>query len=366
VKKLGVIAILLVLAVPAAAARLPILAPHDWWPVSSPNGKLLAFTEVNGQGRLFTLQVASLTAPKQAPRRLAQSSYQLLPSWSPDSTKVAYQSGGRIWTVGAAGTGRHEVAAGLYPSWSPDGKTIAYVQAGVVRAGSARLGANVIGVPAWSPDGGTLAFPESDGVYVAGVADGTVRRIATPAAEVRNVIWSPDGKTVAYAAAGSVYAVPADGAAAPQRLAGPFRNLGPLAWSGASDELAYTTGSALAATGFDGGAHTRTLAKTSGVGASFAGAALYFSGPSPSCTGHDAIRRYQGGVVAGSCSIAGTPAADVILGTANGGDVIAAGAGNDAVHARNGRRDTVDCGAGRDTVWADKTDKLAHCEVIRR
>jgi hypothetical protein len=43
-----------------------------------------------------------------------------------------------------------------------------------------------------------------------------------------------------------------------------------------------------------------------------------------------------------------------------------AGAGNDTIHARNGRRDTIDCGAGRDTVWADRIDRLAHCEIVRR
>jgi hypothetical protein len=47
-----------VLAVPASAGRLPVLASHDWWPVFSPNGKLVAFTNVNGQGRVFTLEVA--------------------------------------------------------------------------------------------------------------------------------------------------------------------------------------------------------------------------------------------------------------------------------------------------------------------
>jgi dipeptidyl aminopeptidase/acylaminoacyl peptidase len=368
VKRLGVVVLLLVAALPASAARLPVTAPHDWWPVSSPDSKLIAFTEVNGQGRLFTLEVFAFGT--QRARKLAQSSYQLLPSWSPDSTRIAYQSGGRVWTVGVDGAGRRELGAGLYPSWSPDGNTVAFVQAGVIHAGAARLGTGVLGVPAWSPDGGRLGFPQSDGVYVATLAGG-VKRVAAPAAEVRDVRFAPDGKLLAFAANGVVYDVPADGSSAPARLAGPFRNVSPLAWSNSSDELAYTTGSALAVTDLNGGVHTQAGAKTSGIGASFApgdphSRVRFYSGPNPSCTGHDAIRMFQNGRVTGSCSIAGTAHADVIVGTAGGGDVMGAGAGNDTIHARNGRRDTIDCGAGRDTVWADRIDRLAHCEIVRR
>jgi hypothetical protein len=46
--------------------------------------------------------------------------------------------------------------------------------------------------------------------------------------------------------------------------------------------------------------------------------------------------------------------------------VIRAGAGNDRVHASDGHTDRVDCGPGRDTVWADRTDKLTHCEIVHR
>jgi len=150
VKRLLILAALLVFAVPASAARLPILASHDWWPVFSPDSSAVAFTNVNGQGRVFTLDVVDSASGDVT--RLAQASSQLFPSWSPDSQSVAYQSGGRIWTVGADGKGRRAVHAGLYPAWSPDGKTIAYVLGGAIHAGTATFGTNVIGVPAWSPN----------------------------------------------------------------------------------------------------------------------------------------------------------------------------------------------------------------------
>jgi Tol biopolymer transport system component len=40
-------------------------------------------------------------------------------------------------------------------------------------------------------------------------------------------------------------------------------------------------------------------------------------------------------------------------------------AGNDYINARDGRRETIDCGAGRDTVIADRIDRLLNCEVVR-
>jgi len=41
---------------------------------------------------------------------------------------------------------------------------------------------------------------------------------------------------------------------------------------------------------------------------------------------------------------------------------IEGGPGRDRLNVANGRRDVVDCGAGRDTIRADKGDRLRHCE----
>jgi hypothetical protein len=45
---------------------------------------------------------------------------------------------------------------------------------------------------------------------------------------------------------------------------------------------------------------------------------------------------------------------------------VLAGAGRDRVNASDSRRDTVSCGAGRDTVTADRRDQLRGCERVRR
>jgi hypothetical protein len=44
-----------------------------------------------------------------------------------------------------------------------------------------------------------------------------------------------------------------------------------------------------------------------------------------------------------------------------------AGAGNDSIKARNGKKETVDCGSGKkDTATVDKSDKVKGCENVKR
>src|SRR5207253_7159902 len=53
------------------------------------------------------------------------------PRWSPDGKRIAYTTGGQVWTMDADGSHRDQVtkistdAGG--PLWSPDGKWIAFV-----------------------------------------------------------------------------------------------------------------------------------------------------------------------------------------------------------------------------------------------
>ena len=50
-----------------------------------------------------------------------------------------------------------------------------------------------------------------------------------------------------------------------------------------------------------------------------------------------------------------------------GSDWVYAGAGKDTVRARDGRRDHVDCGAGRDVARVDALDLVGDtCEIVRR
>jgi hypothetical protein len=77
----------------------------------------------------------------------------------------------------------------------------------------------------------------------------------------------------------------------------------------------------------------------------------------------------------GADVLSGTTGSDVLCGAAGadrltglgGADVFRAGAGNDVLAARDGVADAVACGPGRDSVTADRRDRVNRdCEVVRR
>ncbi len=77
---------------------------------------------------------------------------------------------------------------------------------------------------------------------------------------------------------------------------------------------------------------------------------------------------------AGNDHLSGRGGADVLRGLAgadalNGGtgaDRLDGGPGNDTIAARDGTRDRIACGSGRDVVTADSKDAVTGCETIRR
>jgi YVTN family beta-propeller protein len=86
-------------------------------------------------------------------------------------------------------------------------------------------------------------------------------------------------------------------------------------------------------------------------------------------SGNDVIRggwgndRIYGGP--GNDVIRGGPGNDIIRG-GTGNDRIYSGLGNDTVHARDGHRDVVDCGPGRDAAFVDPVDVVRGCERVVR
>jgi Ca2+-binding RTX toxin-like protein len=78
---------------------------------------------------------------------------------------------------------------------------------------------------------------------------------------------------------------------------------------------------------------------------------------------------------AGNDALAGSAGDDTLRGSTgndtlnggSGGDLIEGGSGKDTIRARDGERDRISCGTGRDTVAADRIDKVASdCERVRR
>jgi Tol biopolymer transport system component len=67
----------------------------------------------------------------------------------------------------------------------------------------------------------------------------------------------------------------------------------------------------------------------------------------------------------GNDRLVGGSGRDVLTG-GPGRNTYLAGAGNDTIRARNGRRETINCGTGRDLVIVDRSDRVRGCERVRR
>jgi Tol biopolymer transport system component len=339
-KRLLVLGLLLAFAVPASATTSRILAPMDWWPVWSPNGKQIAFTRIYpNQQQLWVLTLAGGRGV-----HIGTSASQLRPSWSADGTRLAYASGGVVYTVRANGTGKARYATQAFaPAWRPSSTDIAYLTAkGAQNTDlwvAGKLWArNAIGAPAWSPDGTQLAFQRDSGIYVATGA--SLQRTLVTVANPGPPVWSHDGKRIAYVANGRLYTVTVGD--------GTTKNIAPASRSAATPSWSRDD------------AHISTTGAYSPVSSAFVA-----PGAKTGCPGHTVLKL---GVhsLTGSCTIVGTAKADVIEGTPLWGDVILAGAGNDRIHAYDRHTDRVNCGPGRDTVWADRTDRLTGCEIVHR
>jgi hypothetical protein len=68
---------------------------------------------------------------------------------------------------------------------------------------------------------------------------------------------------------------------------------------------------------------------------------------------------------AGADKVYGDTGNDTIT-PGSGRDSAYGGSGNDTIQARDRARDVIDCGSGRDTVVADKTDSVRGCETVKR
>jgi Tol biopolymer transport system component len=152
-----------------------------------------------------------------------------LPSWSPDGTKIAFESNVsgnyEIWVMDADGRHKMQITdeprfEHLTPSWSPDGSQIAYSRCDTpfgfigscdinVMSADGSYPYRVVGGhrihvrPVFSPDGSSIAFASdragfSSAIWVVN-ADGTgLQRLTSPNTEGFWPDWSPDGERILF------------------------------------------------------------------------------------------------------------------------------------------------------------------------
>ena len=175
------------------------------------------------------------------PRTIIDDVDVILPVWSPDCRRFAYESNRVIWIADVDGSNRVELTRGTFPAWSPDGTRIAFA-----RFTGRALYSNVIAhlhvinadgsgegqltdsisqdyAPRWSPDGRRILFRRIDlweepeeffaKRHLAIVnADGTNEtNLDTEAFFERNHYWTHDGERISIGSGGGVATVRDDG-----------------------------------------------------------------------------------------------------------------------------------------------------------
>jgi Tol biopolymer transport system component len=148
-------------------------------PALSPDGKFVAYAA--GTFRETKLFVRQLEGGTPVPITREVSGDLRRPLWSPDGTRIAFQSPRGIELIPAFGG-----IPRLLVSGGPPG---------------------VVGDLAWSPDGRSIAYRVGDTLYTRAVDGGPVRRIAT-AFELNSPAWSPDGAWITYVSGNRDFILP--------------------------------------------------------------------------------------------------------------------------------------------------------------
>ena len=182
----------------------------------------LAFSSDRDERRVKEIYTMDFDGENQ--RRITSSrTLSLAPDWSPDGTKLVYQSYEKdtpgLWLIGKDGTDKRPIPVptqlNASPSFSPDGRTIAFC--GSVRGnteiftvqtdGSSlkRLTENaaIDSTPRWSPNGRELAFTSNrqgtPQIFIMDLEGANVRRVTLAGNWNDEAAFSPDGGRLAFA-----------------------------------------------------------------------------------------------------------------------------------------------------------------------
>jgi RTX calcium-binding nonapeptide repeat (4 copies)/WD40-like Beta Propeller Repeat len=175
------------------------------------------------------------------------------PSSSSDGQLILFEDGGSIYSIPAAGGQRTLLCTGTDPAISPDGRKVAFVSGGnvVVRdlpdcttGALVNLGGG--SSPAWSPDGTQIVYVTGGDLRIKSAATGGDEQDFPTTADESEPSWSSDGARIAYISNGELFVMNADGGNRQQLTSNGIIESSP-SWAPGADEIAYATDSGLSA-----------------------------------------------------------------------------------------------------------------------
>ncbi|HEX8646155.1 MAG TPA: DPP IV N-terminal domain-containing protein [Thermoleophilaceae bacterium] len=328
-------------------------------PVLSPDGKRIAF--VHDEYPSFVVQTMNLDGSDR--RTIGAGSPFDAPSFSPDGRLIAFSREGRAsqpdengYTAQTFRIVVADLATGAEQAVTPE----------PVRAHG----------PSFSPDSRRIVYSGNNQIHVMDAGGGGDVTLPAPATFWESApVFSPDGEQIAYGSGARIGIVDADGSnprsvelggygvpevdwqpldPPPFTPPAPPEPPAPVPSPEPCSQARSGTAGANRLTGTGGGDLIRGLAgddRLSGAGGAdclFGGAGddLLSGGP-----GNDRLDGFRG---------------DDVLKGGTGRDRFSAGTGRDRVNARDGVRETVDCGPSRDTAVVDALDVVRRCERVLR